>query len=56
MQDVVQKTRGHLTAVALFGSTLAGVVVDELENRVHPDTPTPFTPLCLLSPCSDPMQ
>ena len=37
MQDVVRRSKssGDLTAVALFGSSLAGVIVDDIENRVQ---------------------
>jgi hypothetical protein len=35
LQDVVSKSRnGLLTAIALFGTPLAGVIIDEIENRV----------------------
>ena len=37
LQDVVSKSRGGLlTAIAFFGTPLAGVIIDEVENRVGP--------------------
>jgi len=35
LQDIVSKSKsGLLTAIALFGTPLAGVIIDEIENRV----------------------